>query len=385
MKKLIFFTSFLLLTSLIAMSQNISTAETKAHEKVTKPVTLKDAFEDKFYIGTAMNALQIQEIDTTSCRVINEQFSAIVAENCMKSGPMQPKEGEFDFTLADQFVEYGVKNNKFITGHCLVWHAQAPRWFFTDSLGNEVSPEVLKERMKKHIYTLVGRYKGKVKGWDVVNEAIEDDGSYRQSKFYKILGEDFVKYAFQYASEADPDCELYYNDYSMANPGRRQGVVDMVKKLQKQGVKIDGIGMQAHIGLDYPEISEFEASMEAFATLGVKVMITEMDISVLPSPDWNRGAEIGPNIAYKDSLNPYTAGIPDSARIAFDNRYLEFFELFLKHKDYVSRVTVWGLNDGLSWKNGFPVRGRTDYPLLFDRNNQPKSVVQKLINEAQKY
>jgi len=350
-----------------------------------KPTNLKDAYKGKFYIGTAMNTPQIKGTDTSSCLVINEHFSAIVAENCMKSGPMQPKGGEFNFELADQFVEYGVKNNKFITGHCLVWHAQAPKWFFTDSLGNEVTPEVLKERMKKHIYTVVGRYKGKVKGWDVVNEAIEDDGSFRKSKYYKILGEDFIKYAFQYASEADPDCELYYNDYSMANPGRRAGVVAMVKKLKEQGVKIDGIGMQTHVDLVYPEITEFETSMNAFAALGLKVMITEMDISVLPQPDWNRGAEIGTNIAYKDSLNPYTAGIPDSARIALDNRYVEFFGLFLKHKDYVTRVTVWGVNDGLSWKNGFPVRGRTDYPLFFDRNNQAKSVVQKLIDEAQKY
>lgn len=352
--------------------------------KCNKPTTLKDAYEGQFHIGTAMNTWQIDGKDTASLKVITDQFDAIVAENCMKSGPMQPTEGEFNFELADKFVEYGVQNNKFITGHCLVWHSQAPRWFFRDSLGNEVTPEVLKERMKTHIYTVVGRYKGKVKGWDVVNEAIEDDGSYRESRFFKILGEDFIKYAFQYAHETDPDCELYYNDYSMSGAGKRKGVVQMVKKLQEQGVKIDGIGMQTHVGLDYPEIDEFEASMEAYAALGLKVMVTEMDISVLPQPDWNRGADISTNIEYRDSLNPYTEGLPDSARIALDNRYVEFFELFLKHQDDVSRVTVWGVNDGMSWKNGFPVRGRTDYPLLFDRNNQPKSVVNALINLASK-
>jgi len=347
--------------------------------------TLKDAYAGKFYIGTALNTPQITGHDSASIKVIKEQFSAIVPENCMKSGPIQPKEGEFNFTLADQFVEFGVQNDKFITGHCLVWHSQAPRWFFTDSLGNEVTPEVLTERMKTHIYTVVGRYKGKIKGWDVVNEAIEDDGSYRKSKFYQILGEDFIKLAFQFAHEADPDAELYYNDYSMAVPGKRAGVVAMAKKLQEQGVQIDGIGMQTHVGLDYPELEEFEASMEAFGALGLKVMFTEMDISVLPMPNRNVGADIATNIAYKESLNPYTEGLPDSARIALENRYVDFFKLFLKHDDYVTRVTLWGVNDANSWKNGFPVRGRTDYPLLFDRKNQPKSVVPILIDLAKQY
>lgn len=347
--------------------------------------TLKDAYAGKFYIGTALNTPQITGKDTAAVKVIIDNFSAIVPENCMKSGPIQPKEGEFDFSLADQFVEFGIQNNKFITGHCLVWHSQAPRWFFTGSDGKEVSREVLLERMKKHIYTVVGRYKGKIKGWDVVNEAIEDDGSYRKSKFYQILGEDFIKYAFQFAHEADPDCELYYNDYSMALPGKRAGVVAMVKKLQEQGVKIDGIGMQTHVGLDYPNLEDFEASMEAFGALGVKVMMTEMDISVLPMPNRNVGADIATNIAYKEQLNPYTQGLPDSARVALENRYLDFFKLFLKHDNYVSRVTLWGVNDANSWKNGFPVRGRTDYPLLFDRNNQPKSVVPLLIDLVKNY
>jgi endo-1,4-beta-xylanase len=347
--------------------------------------TLKDAYKGKFYIGTAMNTPQIKGLDTAAVDVIKEQFSAIVAENCMKSGPIQPKEGEFDFSLSDQFVDFGVKNNKFITGHCLVWHAQAPRWFFKDSLGNDVSREVLIERMKKHIYTVVGRYKGKVKGWDVVNEAIEDDGSYRKSKFYQILGEDFIKYAFQFAHEADPDCELYYNDYSEAIPTKRDGIAAMVKKLKDQGIRIDAIGMQCHIGLDYPSLEDYEKAIQTYSALGVKVMVTEMDISVLPNPDRNVSAEISTSFEYKEKLNPYKQGLPDSARIALENRYLDFFKLFLKYDDAFTRVTLWGVNDANSWKNGFPVRGRTDYPLLFDRKNQPKSVVPLLIDLAKKY
>jgi endo-1,4-beta-xylanase len=347
--------------------------------------SLKEALAGKFYIGTALNADQITGKDTASVKVINEQFSAIVAENCMKSGPIHPKENEYNFSLPDQFVDFGTKNNLFITGHCLVWHSQAPGWMFTDSLGKDVSKEVLIGRMKQHISTVVGRYKGKVKGWDVVNEAIEDDGSFRKTKYYEIIGEDYIRLAFEFAREADPEAGLYYNDYSMANPGRRMGVVAMVKKLQSQGVKIDGIGMQCHISLDYPEISEFEKSVEAFAALGVKVMITEMDISVLPMPDWNAGAEISKNFEYQKKLNPYPDGLPDSVNNALQNRYLDFFKLFLKHKDVISRVTTWGVNDGQSWKNNWPVRGRTDYPLLFDRNNQPKAVVQRIIEEAGKH
>lgn len=352
--------------------------------KSPEQLTLKEALNGKFFIGTALNAPQITGEDTAAIKVVKEQFSAIVAENCMKSGPIQPNEGEFDFTLSDQFVEFGLQNNLFVTGHTLIWHSQAPRWFFTDSAGNEVSREVLIERMRTHIHTVVGRYKGKVKGWDVVNEAILDDGSYRPSRFYKILGEDFIRLAFEFAHEADPDCELYYNDYSMAVPGKREGVVAMVKKLKEQGVRIDGVGMQAHIGMDYPTLNDFEESIKAFSALGVKVMITELDLSVLPMPDYRVGAEVSASFEYQNKLNPYAEGLTDSVNVAYENRYLDFFKLFLKHQDVISRVTLWGVNDNDSWKNNWPIRGRTDYPLLIDRNNHPKPVVAKIIEEALK-
>ena len=347
--------------------------------------TLKEAYQGKFYIGTALNTPQILEKDEAVVNVIKENFNAIVAENCMKGGPMQPEEGKFNFELSDKFVEFGVKNNMYITGHCLIWHSQAPRWFFTDSLENQVSPEVLKERMRTHIYTVMGRYKGKIKGWDVVNEAINDDGSYRNSKFYQILGEDFIKYAFQYAHEADPDCELYYNDYSESIPAKRDGIAAMVKKLKDDGIRIDAMGMQCHIGLDYPSLEEYEAAIQTYSAQGVKVMVTEMEISVLPMPVRNLGADIATNVEYQEKLNPYTKGLPDSVSLVLAERYAEFFKLFLKYDDAFTRVTLWGVNDGNSWKNGFPVRGRTDYPLLFDRNNQPKAMVPVLIELAKNY
>ncbi|UCS93344.1 endo-1,4-beta-xylanase [Echinicola marina] len=348
------------------------------------PVVLKDTFQEKFVMGTALNAWQITGRDTSSIQIAKEHFSGIVAENIMKSGRIQPREGEFNFDLADQFVEFGEENNMQIHGHTLIWHSQAPRWFFTDEEGNEVSPELLTERMRKHIYTVVGRYKGRVHSWDVVNEAILDDGSYRKSKFHQILGKDFIKLAFQFAHEADPDAELYYNDFSMSQAGKREGVVKMVKELQEEGIRIDGIGMQGHISLEHPEIEAFEKSMLAFSDLGVQVMVTELDLSVLPSPWRNReaGANISDNADYEDRMNPYKDGLPDSVSQAFDKRYLEFFELFLKHQDKVSRVTLWGVNDSNSWKNNWPVRGRKDYPLLFDRENKAKPIVEKLINLA---
>lgn len=236
--------------------------------KNRKPQTLKEALDGKFYIGTALNGGHTSGKDTATIRVIKEQFNAVVAENCMKPGPIHPRNGSYNFAPADEFVDFGVKNNMFITGHCLVWHSQAPMWFFTDSLGKPVTREVLIARMKEHISTVVGRYKGKVKGWDVVNEALDEDGSYRKTKFFNIIGEDYIRLAFEFAREADPEAELYYNDYSLANEPKRKGAVAMVKKLQQQGVKVDAIGEQCHIGLDYPEVKEMEKSIKAFAASG---------------------------------------------------------------------------------------------------------------------
>lgn len=348
-----------------------------------QPLSLKEAFKGKFYIGAALNENQILEKDTASVRLIKTQFSAIVAENCMKSGPIHPKEDVYNFDLPDKFVSFGEKNGLFITGHTLVWHSQAPRWFFTDSTGKDVSREVLIDRMKNHIYTVVGRYKGKVKGWDVVNEVIDDNGSYRKSKFYQIIGEDYIKLAFQFAHEADPQAELYYNDYSLANPVKRKGALEMVKKLKEQGVKIYGVGEQCHVGLDYPSIAEFDQLIKDFAALGVKLMITEMDISVLPM-DWSLGADVNARMEYKKKTDLYTAGLPDSVYTKLETRYLDFFKLFLKHKDVITRVTLWGVHDGQSWKNNWPIPGRTDYPLMFDRKFLPKPFVNKIISEASK-
>lgn len=345
--------------------------------------SLKEAFQGKFLIGAALNVDQIEGRDTAAIRVVKHHFNTVTAENCMKSMYLQPEEGEFFFDEADRFVEFGEKNGMHIVGHTLIWHSQAPDWFFTDEEGNDVSREVLIERMRNHISTVVGRYKGRIQGWDVVNEAILDDGTYRNSKFYSIIGEEYILLAFQFAHEADPDAELYYNDYGMGLEGRRKGVVAMVKSMQEKNIPIDGIGMQGHMGLDYPEINEYEKSILAYADLGVTIMITEMDIIVLPFPSSDVTAEVSLSYEYQREMNPYTAGLPESIATIWENRYVDYFKLFLKHQDKISRVTLWGVSDAGSWRNDWPMHGRMDYPLLFDRNYQPKPVVQRLIELTQ--
>jgi len=343
---------------------------------------LKDALEGKFFMGAALNNQVILGIDTSSLTLLDQHFNSITAENVMKSGPIQPKEGEFAFDLPDRFIEFGLQNDYYIVGHCLVWHSQAPRWFFVDEEGNDVSREVLIERMKTHIFAVAGRYKGKVDCWDVLNEAFQDDGSWRKTKFLQIIGEEYIELAFKFANEADPDAELIYNDYSMHQKGRREAVVKMVNDLKAKGIRIDGIGMQGHYGMGHPRFDEFEESLLAFSGTGMDVHITELDVTVLPVPDRRVGAEVSASFEYQEKMNPYADGLTDSARVALHDRYLDFFKMFLKHEDKIKRVTTWGISDIHSWKNNWPVRGRTNYPLLFDREYLAKPVVQDIINAA---
>ena len=350
-------------------------------QKTTTPqeLTLKDVVGNQFLIGTALNVRQVAGLDTNATNIVKKHFTAIVAENCMKMEEVHPSEDVYDFKDADNFVKFGEENGLTMTGHCLIWHSQCPDWFCVDKNGKNVTPEVLKQRMKDHITTVVNHFKGKLKGWDVVNEAIIEDGSYRKSKFYEILGEEFIPLAFQYAHEADSTIELYYNDYGMDNPGRREGVVKLIRSLKEKGLRIDAVGMQGHMGMDYPKIEEFEKSMLAFANEGVKVMITEWDMSALPTV--SHSANISDTVAFKKALNPYPDALPDSVSQTWNARMKQFFQLFEKHADIVDRVTAWGVTDGDSWKNGFPIKGRKDYPLLFDRNYQPKPFITEMIEE----
>ena len=347
-----------------------------------KVTPLKKALANKFLIGTALNSKQITGKDSTGMHVITEDFNAIVVENCTKCEEIHPEENRYDFTLSDAFVDFGTSLDMAITGHTLIWHSQLPKWFCHDEKGNLVSAEILKKRMKEHIHTVVGRYKGRIVGWDVVNEAINDDGTWRNSPFSQILGEDFIYLAFQYAHEADPDAQLYYNDYNEWHPGKRKTIIKMIKSLKERGLRIDAIGMQGHIGMDYPSIEEYQAAINDYVSAGVKVMVTELDLSALPSVRHNVGANVSDVETYRKEVNPYIEGLPAKISKEWNARMSDFFDLFLQNSDKILRVTLWGVADGDSWKNDFPMRGRTDYPLLFDRSHQAKPVVTSIISAA---
>lgn len=354
------------------------TACSGGKQTTTTESSLRDAVGDKFLIGAAINTRQASGEDSIAAMLVKRHFNSIVAENCMKSMVIHPEEDKYNFIPADSLVNFGEANNMAIIGHCLIWHSQLAPWFCVDKDGKNVSPEVLKQRMKDHITTVVSRYKGRIHGWDVVNEAILEDGSYRKTKFYEILGEEYIPLAFQYAHEADPETELYYNDYGMNVQGRRDAVVKLVNSLKKKGLRIDAVGMQGHMGMDYPTLEDFEQSILAFAGTGAKVMITEWDMSALPTV--KQGANITDTVAFRKAMNPYPEALPDSVSKVWNARMKSFFDLFVKHADVITRVTAWGVNDGDSWKNNFPVKGRKEYPLLFDRNYEPKPFVQELLS-----
>ncbi len=374
-----------ILASILAVAALTASCSTSKAEQPT--ATVKDHFKDDFLIGAAIPVRHVNGEDPKADSIVSLHFNSIVAENCMKNGEIQPKEGQFKWEDADKFVKYGEDRNMAIIGHALIWHSQLAPWFPKDSAGNDVSPEVLKQRMKDHIYTVVGRYKGRIKGWDVVNEAIEDDGSYRKSPFYRILGEEYIPLAFQYAHEADPDAELYINDFSMFKPEKREAYVKIVNDLKQRGLRIDGIGMQSHIGMDYPEMDEYEKSIVDFAGTGCNVMITELDMSALPTVQMS--ADVGSIFRMspeerKEAMkkfNVYPDGLPEEVSKEWNDRMAQVFALYKKHADKISRVTFWGTHDGMSWKNGFPIPGRTDYPLLFDRQYNMKPFMQEIIEK----
>ena len=343
--------------------------------------SLKQAFETDFYIGTALDSVQIIGKAKPCTHLVKHQFNSIVAENCMKIEKIQPHEGVFDMKLTDQFVKFGEKNNMKIIGHNLVWHSQTPAWFFVDKAGKQVSREVLIERMRKHITTLVTRYKGRVHGWDVVNEALEDDGTLRKSLWYNIIGPDYIELAFKFAHEADPKAELYYNDYNLFKPSKRDGAVEIVKTLQAKGCRIDAVGEQGHYSLGMNIFDDLEGSILAFSNLGVKVMITELDLTIIPFPSSEITADVSMSYQNSEKYNPYTKEVPQSVLNEFSDYYVKLFKIFVKHKNVIDRVTFWGVNDGQSWRNYWPIKTRTDYPLLFDRDNKAKPVVERIINE----
>lgn len=345
-------------------------------------VSLKDVFKDDFRIGAALNQAQFEERDARGAAIVKAQFNTISPENVLKWELVHPKPDDYRFDPADQYVDFGVKNHMFIIGHTLVWHSQTPRWVFEDGEGRPLTREALLERMHEHIRTVVGRYKGRIAGWDVVNEALNEDGTLRQSPWMKIIGEDYLAKAFQFAHEADPAAELYYNDYNLENEAKRNGAVALIRKLKEQGVPLYAVGLQGHDHMDLPTVEQQDAAIAAFAALGVKVNITELDVDVLPRAARQTGADVATNAAPKAALNPYAGGLPDAVQQALAKRYADLFGVFLKYRGVITRVTFWGVTDANSWLNNWPVRGRTSYPLLFDRAGKPKPAFDAIVRLA---
>ncbi len=350
--------------------------------KASDAPTLKDTFKSDFLVGVALNAGQITGQNAAEAAIVKQQFDCISPENCLKWESVHPKPGQYDFSLADQYVDFGRKNGMVIIGHNLIWHSQTPRWVFQDDKGNPVDRDTLLARMRDHIFTVVGRYRGKIHGWDVVNEAVDEDGSLRHSPWFKILGEDYLLKAYQFAHEADPDAELYYNDYSLENLSKRNGAVALIKKLQAQGVHITAIGLQGHYNLTWPTPEAMDETISTFAGLGIKVMITELDMNMLPSATRSQAAEVSMHFKSSAELNPYTNGLPQSVQQQLTQRYADVFRTLMKHRGEISRVTFWGVTDGNSWLNDWPIRGRTAYPLLFDRSGIPKPAFLAVIQTA---
>lgn len=360
--------------------------------------TLRDAYRDYWDMGVSVNQWQVKADakslitqqdfskdtpadQTKDWETIVRHFNYVVAENCMKCEVIHPKEGVYDFTLADQFVNKARAAGLKVLGHCLIWHSQCAPWFHYDEQGNLVSPEVLKQRMREHIYTVVNHFKSRVQAWDVVNEAFEDDGTLRKSLFYQILGEDYIPLAFRYAHEADPSAELYINDYSMNKASKVEGVARFFAPLIRQGLPVTAIGMQGHMVLEGNNyVEEYEHSIQTIRALGVKTFFSEVDLSVLPNPYGFAGANVSDRFAYRPEMDPYRDGLTADKQREVQDFWVRFFQMLTRHRDDILRVNFWCLSDACSWRNDFPIKGRTDYATLFDRQGQPKPEVQAVIN-----
>jgi endo-1,4-beta-xylanase len=338
---------------------------------------LKDVFKGDFLIGGALNRPLVTGRDAEAAAIAAKHYNTATPENDLKWEMVHPQPNQYNWASADSYVAFCEKNKMFIIGHCLVWHGQVPQWVFRDDAGNTVTRDALLERMKDHITNVVGRYKGRIKGWDVVNEALEDSGKMRNTQWLRIIGEgkadkkfDHIENAFRYAHEADPDAELYYNDYNLdTSKAKCDAAAAIVKDLKAKGLRIDGVGIQLHGGLAYPTVKSLEYAIDTLAATGVKVMITELDIKT--QTRGYRGGDIGQ--VNRDSTNdPSAAAAETQKKLAA--KYAEIFTVLLKHKKDISRVTFWGVYDKTSWIGGSP--------LLFDRNYQPKEAFFAVVKTA---
>ena len=339
-----------------------------AQEAQKANLGLKDYYQEFFSIGVAVTPRQLE--DSAQRQLILKHFNSVTAENAMKMGPIHPEENKYQWKDADAIVDFATKNGLKIRGHTLCWYNQTPKWIFYDKRGKLVSKTILLGRLKDHIYEVVKRYKGKIYAWDVINEAVSDDPKefLRNSLWYQICGEEFIAKAFEFAHEADPKAMLFYNDYNTELPGKREKIIRLIKSLLSAKVPIHAIGLQGHWSISGPTASVLKESILQYAMLGIKVQVTEMDISVYPDNSPGKPLEQGQQTGLSQSL--------ENEQIS---KYDEFFSVFRQSKAQITGVTFWNLSDRYSWLDNFPIRGRKNYPLLFDENLQPKKAYWKVV------
>lgn len=348
--------------------------------------SLKDAFSDHFLMGTIWHGHALGNNSTNRFlekekTITTLEFNAITAENCMKPSFIQPKEGVFTFAQSDEMMAFSEVNDLLVVGHTLVWKNSTPKWFFEDEKGNEVSREVLIERLKTHVQTVVSRYRGRIAYWDVVNEAIETrwleekqryEAFYKPTPWLKIIGPEYIEIAYRAAHKADPSAKLLYNDYNLDQPAKLDFALTMIKDFKLRGVPIYGLGYQGHLFIDEPSMSSIERVLKKSSEARIPLHITELDVSVLPNGWKHRTASVEERLALQKKYNPYPAGVPDEVLVAQAERYKRIFKLFVKYSETIERVTFWGVWDGNSWRDYRPMLGRTDYPLLFGREFERK-------------
>jgi endo-1,4-beta-xylanase len=358
----------------IAMASLIFTSCHSTKKLSSSKVTLKDAYKSDFLIGAALSAEQIEEKEPNAAVLVPQQFNAVTPENIMKAEIIHPQWDKYNFDLGDKLIAYGEKHNIKINGHTLIWHSQLPAF-----MRNIKDADSVKQYFSNHINTVASHYNGKIFSWDVVNEALNEDGTMRKSIFLEKLGDNFVTDAFRLTQAASPNTELYYNDYNNEQPKKRAGCIALIKKIQAAGVRIDGVGIQGHWRANNIPLKDIEESIIEYSKLGIKVMFTELDLGVLPNPWDGDAADVSLKAEYSAKMNPYANGLPDSIQAKLTKGYQDLFRLFLKYKNNISRITFWGVNDGQSWLNGWPIAGRTNYPLLFDRAFKPKPAYHAVI------
>lgn len=333
-------------------------------------VKLREQVGDRLLIGAAIDARMLD--NPAYANLVATQYNSITAGNEMKPDALQKVKGTFTFDRADRMVDFAQKNKMAVVGHTLLWHSQCPKWLFEDESGKPLSREEALENLRTHITTVVKHFKGRVIGWDVVNEALSDAPNeyLRDTPARRAIGDDYIIQAFRFAHEADPDVELYYNDYNIEADYKLPKAVRLIQELQAANVRLDGIGIQGHWLIAHPEMAELERGFAVLAATGVKLMVTEVDVD--PLPRRRAGADVN---ASEAGQNPYLDKLPPEVDAALAKRYGQLFDLMVKYANEgkLSRITLWGVDDGTSWLNDWPVRGRTNHALLFDRQHKPKA------------